>query len=41
VMALRVARDSIIAVEAIGLDAKAAVAALVALIAEDFPDVAR
>ena len=41
VMAMRAARDSIIEVEAIGVDAKAAVAALVALIAEDFPDVAR
>jgi phosphocarrier protein HPr len=41
VMAMRAARDSIIEIEAIGVDAKAAVAALVALIAEDFPDVSR
>lgn len=41
VMAMRAARDSIIEVEANGADAEAAVAALVALIAQDFPDTGR
>ena len=38
VMAMRAERDSTIEFEASGADARAAVAALVALIAEDFPD---
>ena len=38
VMAMRAARDSTIEFEASGADAPAAVAALVALIAQDFPD---
>jgi phosphocarrier protein HPr len=38
VMAMRAARDSIIEIEARGVDAEVAVAALVALIADDFPD---
>jgi len=38
VVAMRADRDSIIEFEASGADAHAAVAALVALIAEDFPD---
>ncbi len=38
VMATRAARDSIIEFEASGADASAAVAALVRLIAQDFPD---
>ena len=38
VVAMRAARDSIIEFEAIGADAKAAVAALVLLIEQDFPD---
>jgi phosphocarrier protein len=40
-MAMRAARDSIIEFEARGADARAAVAALVKLIAEDFPDTGR
>ncbi len=38
VMALRAARDSIIQIKASGEDAEAAVAALMALVAADFPD---
>jgi len=38
VMALRASRDSIIEIKASGEDAKAAVAALVDLVATDFPD---
>jgi phosphocarrier protein HPr len=38
IMALRAARDSIIEIKASGEDAEAAVAALVELIAADFPD---
>ena len=38
VMALRAARDSIIQIKASGEDAEAAVAALVELVATDFPD---
>ena len=38
VMALRATRDSIIEIKASGEDAEAAVAALVALVANDFPD---
>ena len=38
VMAMRAARDSFIEFEAQGVDAEAAVAALVTLIAQDFPD---
>jgi phosphocarrier protein len=38
VMAMRAERDSTIEFEASGADAHAAIAALVALIAEDFPD---
>jgi phosphocarrier protein HPr len=38
IMATRAARDSIIEFEASGADAAAAVAALVTLIAQDFPD---
>ena len=38
VMALRAARDSIIQIKASGEDAEAAVAALIALVAADFPD---
>ena len=38
VMALRAARDSIIEIKASGVDAEAAVAALVDLVATDFPD---
>ncbi len=38
VMALRAARDSIIEIKASGDDAQAAVAALVDLVATDFPD---
>jgi phosphocarrier protein HPr len=38
VMAMRAARDSIIEIEASGDDAAAAVAALVELVATDFPD---
>jgi phosphocarrier protein len=41
VMAMRAARDSIIEFEARGVDAPAAVAALVRLIAQDFPDTGR
>lgn len=41
VMAMRAAPDSIIEFEARGADAHAAVAALVALIAQDFPDIGR
>jgi phosphocarrier protein len=41
VMAMRAARDSIIEFEARGADAPAAVAALVRLIAQDFPDTGR
>jgi phosphocarrier protein len=41
VMAMRAARDSIIEFEARGADARAAVAALVRLIAQDFPDIGR
>jgi phosphocarrier protein HPr len=41
VMAMRAARDSIIEFEASGPDAQAAVAALVTLVARDFPDMAR
>jgi phosphocarrier protein HPr len=41
VMAMRAARDSIIEFEASGADARAAVAALVALIEQDFPDIVR
>jgi phosphocarrier protein HPr len=39
VMAMRAQRDSIIEFEASGADAHAAVAALVTLIAQDFPDI--
>jgi phosphocarrier protein HPr len=38
VMALRAARDSIIQIQASGEDAEGAVAALVDLVAADFPD---
>jgi phosphocarrier protein HPr len=38
VMAMRAARDSIIEIRAIGIDAEAAVAALVDLVANDFPE---
>lgn len=38
VMALRAPRDSLIEIKALGEDAEAAVAALVDLIAADFPD---
>ncbi len=38
VMAMRAARDSIIEIRAIGVDAEAAVAALVDLVATDFPE---
>jgi phosphocarrier protein HPr len=38
VMAMRAARDSIIEIKATGVDAAAAVAALVNLVATDFPD---
>jgi phosphocarrier protein HPr len=38
IMALRAARDSIIEIEASGEDAEAAVAALIDLVATDFPD---
>jgi phosphocarrier protein HPr len=38
VMALRAARNSIIEIKASGVDAEAAVAALVDLVATDFPD---
>ena len=38
VMAMRAARDSTIEVKAIGSDARAAVAAVVDLVATDFPD---
>jgi phosphocarrier protein len=38
VMAMRAARDSIIEIRAIGVDAEAAVAALVNLVATDFPE---
>jgi phosphocarrier protein len=41
VMAMRAARESIIEFEAQGADADAAVKALVALVAQDFPDKAR
>ena len=41
VMALRAARDSIIEIKASGEDAEAAVAALVDLVATDFPDIGR
>ncbi len=41
VMAMRAARDSIVEFEANGADAPAAVAALVALIEQDFPDTGR
>lgn len=41
VMTMRAACDSIIEFSAIGADAKAAVRALTALIADDFPDSAR
>ena len=41
VMAMRAARDSIIEFEARGADAQAAVAALVRLVAQDFPDTSR
>jgi phosphocarrier protein len=41
VMAMRAACDSIIEVEACGADAGAAVAALVALVADDFPEIGR
>lgn len=37
-MAMRAARDSIIEIRAIGVDAEAAVAALVDLVATDFPE---
>jgi len=40
-MALRAARDSIIEIKASGDDAEAAVAALVDLVATDFPDIGR
>ena len=38
IMALRASRDSIIEIEASGEDAEAAVAALIDLVATDFPD---
>jgi phosphocarrier protein HPr len=38
IMALRAARDSVIEIKASGADAEAAVAALVELVASDFPD---
>lgn len=38
IMAMRAARDSVLEFEASGADADAAVAALVALVAQDFPD---
>ncbi len=38
VMAMRAARDSVFEFRAAGADATAAVAALVALVAQDFPD---
>ncbi|MBV8653656.1 MAG: HPr family phosphocarrier protein [Alphaproteobacteria bacterium] len=38
VMGMRASRDSIIEFEANGADAKTAVAALVSLVAQDFPD---
>jgi phosphocarrier protein HPr len=41
VMSMRAARDSIIEFEARGADAQAAVAALVGLVAQDFPDNSR
>ena len=41
VMAMRAARDSMIEFEASGADAQVAVAALVTLIAQDFPDTGR
>ncbi|SRR5208283_5088052 len=41
VMAMRAARDSIIEIRAIGVDAEAAVAALVDLVATDFPETQR
>lgn len=41
VMALRAARDSIIEIRATGEDADAAVAALVDLVASDFPEMQR
>jgi phosphocarrier protein HPr len=41
VMAMRAARDSIIEIRAIGIDAEAAVAALVDLVATDFPETQR
>jgi len=41
VMAMRAARDSIIEFEARGTDAETAVAALIALVAQDFPDIGR
>jgi phosphocarrier protein len=41
VMAMRAERDSMIEFEASGVDAQAAVAALVALVAQDFPDTGR
>ena len=41
VMALRAARDSIIEIKASGEDAEAALAALVDLVATDFPDIGR
>ena len=41
VMAMRAARDSVIEFEARGADAPAAVAALVRLITQDFPDTGR
>jgi phosphocarrier protein HPr len=41
VMALRAARDTIIEIKASGDDAEAAVAALVDLLATDFPDIGR
>ncbi len=41
VMALRAAPDSIIEIKASGEDAQAAVAALIDLVATDFPDIGR
>ena len=41
VTAMRARRDSIIEFEACGVDAQAAVAALVSLVARDFPDTGR
>ena len=38
VMAMRAERDSMIEFEASGADAQAAIAALVALVEQDFPD---